>query len=160
MLGLKIFVCIVLRILLNGGVAMGRKKKYEKLAIYSFRCEEPIIELAKERANNDGVDLSDVLNNFLSAYVQPNTAITALENEIVERERKVKSELIQIEALRQRLKQKTGDIPTQYIEFYKKRSSKWSDEARAKFIDATARKLKLDSEWLKAKLEEIARSGK
>jgi hypothetical protein len=135
---------------------VGRLKKYDKLAIYSFRGEDPVIKAALEKATQDGVTLPDVINNFLKTYVIPNTAYAQLQRDVAEQHQVVERERIKLAALEMRLKQKTGDIPEEFIAYYKKNLTRWNEAQRIQFISASAKKLKLDEEWLRSKLEKLA----
>jgi len=134
---------------------VGRPKKYDKLAFYSFRGEDPIIKAAMEKAVQDGVTLPDVLNDFLKTYVVPNTAYTQLQREVAQQHQVVERERIKLAALELRLKQKIGDLPEEFIAYYKKNLERWNEAQRIQFISTTAEKLKLDEEWLRSKLEKL-----
>lgn len=130
-----------------------RPKKYDQPRTYPFKCEDAVLSLALEKARTDGRTLPDVLNDFLNAYTTPNTTTLELERQIRERGETIKHENIELEALKLQLKQKTGEIPSEFIEYYRKKRKVWTEEQRQEYIKQTSEKLKCGLEWLREKLE-------
>lgn len=134
-------------------------KKFDNPFVFTVKAERADVEAAREKAKADGRTLNKVISDFLGGYTITNSTAAKLEVDVTEQRQVAERERIKLMALEARLRQKTGDIPEEYIDYYRKKSPKWNEAQRITFVDQTAKKLKLDPGWLREKTEELAKEG-
>lgn len=135
---------------------LGRPRKFDDPGIFTLKAERTLINGARERAGADGKTLNEVINDFLNAFVIPNSPFEKLKAEIREQHEIVEHERIKLTALELRLKQKVGEIPDQYIQYWTKKRGKWNAAQRLHFLETSAKKLKISRDELSSRLDKLA----
>lgn len=135
---------------------MPRPRKFEAPAVLPVKTEYSIIDRARDRARMDGTTLNQVINEFLTSYAIPNSPFEKLKVEVYEQRKVVAREQTKLAALELRLKQKTLEIPEEYIRFWAKKRGEYNAAQRLQFLDDSAKKLKIKREELGKRLDKLA----
>ena len=133
-----------------------RPRKFEAPAVLPVKTESSIIDRARDRAKMDGTTLNQVINEFLINYATPNSPFEKLKVEVYEQRRVLAREQTKLTALELRLKQKTLEIPEEYIRYWARKRGEWNQAQRLQFLDDSAKKLKLKREELGQRLDRLA----
>lgn len=135
---------------------LGRPRKFDDPGIFTLKAERALINGARERTGADGKTLNEVINDFLNAYVTPNSPFEKLKAEVKEQRETVAREQTRLMALELRLKQKVGEIPDQYIRYWTKKRGELNQTQRLQFLETAAKKLKLKRDELGTRLDKLA----
>ena len=133
-----------------------RPRKFETPAVLPVKSESSMIDRARDRARADGTTLNRVINEFLASYATPNSPFEKLKVEVYEQRKIVAREQTKLAALELRLKQKTLEIPEDYIRYWAKKRKEWNAAQRLQFLDTSAKKLNLKREELGQRLDKLA----
>lgn len=139
-----------------GVVFLPRPRKFETPAVLTVKGESSIIDRAQNRARADGTTLNEVINEFLASYAPHNSPYEKLKAEVQAQREAVAKEQTKLMALELRLKQKTLEIPDNYIRYWASKRGEWNQAQRIQFLDTSAKKLKLKREELGERLDKLA----
>ncbi len=135
---------------------MPRPRKFETPAVLTVKGESSIIDRARNLADVDGTTLNKVINEFLTSYASQNSPYEKLKAEVRAQQDVVMKAKTKLTALELRLRQKTLEIPDQYICYWAKKRKEWNQAQRLQFLETSAKKLKLKRDELGIRLDKLA----